>query len=764
MKKRLALLALSSLTMLYAFSPEYSKGLQLQDGTIIPEPIVTPAFEDDFSTPGAWEVANYENHAKMEYTTHKGMKGLMITNNMGKNGDTAWHLQAKTVTIPQGMDTYRLEINVEASFKFGRIWTSPGYGSFIEWFDKDGKLIFAKTFTFKSTPGTMRYNIQFGEIPANAVKARLTYGFDNPNIDVKEYIFLDHASLSFFNSKSAQRGKGSIISAILPLSEQNPRFSADVDIPNGCSVAFEYSTTKSTNDTPDLTAWTPFKPVNIGDTIVAPVDAKWIRWKVSMTSTPTAHPTLRSVTIGELIDTDWTQFTSDGTPRLVHVSKTPNPNRNDPIQFKVMCDLPVNHGKVKIDLDDKPAAATRNGNVYSIAAPAGGFAEGLHFVRCEAEATNGASIKEELWFWTGEPIPGPNATLRDDGMTLLNGKPYFPVGIYSISKRKFNNFNFDEAFRGLKEAGFNMAHTYTACADPEFFAAAEKYGIKLFSPFYKRQEKTRDMLLRCKSLIAWYVGDDTATHFTPQQLMLNHDNLAAIDPSRICTQADVAQCYEGFEKCTESFLPEIYPVMELGEETARNCVAKVVSDMEKCFNNIKSQNAGPRSIWPIIQYMEGWTVWKRYPTETEVRAMSWAAIACGAHGITWYTYAPGNEKNHGAIYTPETWRIMSTLARDISELHDVLAERAITLPQPVVIDGPAKNPLNRDAIVIIAKKHFDETWVFAVNTVMDPVTAKITIPGCKDVTWHRENRREFLNDNTFTQKFEPYGVRIYIAR
>ena len=232
----------------------------------------------------------------------------------------------------------------------------------------------------------------------------------------------------------------------------------------------------------------------------------------------------------------------------------------------------------------------------------------------------------------------------------------------------------------------------------------------------------------------------------------------------ITVETDGTRGYDGFENCTESFLPEIYPVRELGEETARNCVAKVVSDMEKCFNNIKAQNAGPRSIWPIIQYMEGWTAWKRYPTETEVRAMSWAAIACGAHGITWYTYAPGDEKNHGAIYTPETWRIMTTLSKDISELQDVLAERAIKLPQPVVIDGPAQNPLGRDAIVIIAKKHLDKTWVFAVNTVMDPVTAKITIPGCKDVTWRKENRRESLKDSTFTQKFEPYGVKIYIAQ
>ena len=42
-------------------------------------------------------------------------------------------------------------------------------------------------------------------------------------------------------------------------------------------------------------------------------------------------------------------------------------------------------------------------------------------------------------------------------------------------------------------------------------------------------------------------------------------------------------------------------------------------------------------------------------------------------------------------------------------------------------------------IVIIAKKHKEDTWVFAVNSVMDPVTANITIPGCKEIRWYKEN-------------------------
>ena len=59
----------------------------------------------------------------------------------------------------------------------------------------------------------------------------------------------------------------------------------------------------------------------------------------------------------------------------------------------------------------------------------------------------------------------PRATLRDDGITLIDGKPFFPIGAYAVSRREFNGNDLDRAFRDLKAAGFNFAHTYGGLED-----------------------------------------------------------------------------------------------------------------------------------------------------------------------------------------------------------------------------------------------------------------------------------------------------------
>ena len=43
----------------------------------------------------------------------------------------------------------------------------------------------------------------------------------------------------------------------------------------------------------------------------------------------------------------------------------------------------------------------------------------------------------------------PKATLRDDGMTLIDGEPFFPIGMYSVCRREFNGNNFESSSRSF---------------------------------------------------------------------------------------------------------------------------------------------------------------------------------------------------------------------------------------------------------------------------------------------------------------------------
>ena len=87
-------------------------------------------------------------------------------------------------------------------------------------------------------------------------------------------------------------------------------------------------------------------------------------------------------------------------------------------------------------------------------------------------------------------------------------------------------------------------------------------------------------------------------------------------------------------------MPEIYPIRnDTTNDTRRLCVARVRSDMRMAKRDIARYNDGkPRATWPILQAFQGWERWPWFPTSAELYAMTFAALAEGAQGVTWYTY------------------------------------------------------------------------------------------------------------------------------
>lgn len=351
-------------------------------------------------------------------------------------------------------------------------------------------------------------------------------------------------------------------------------------------------------------------------------------------------------------------------------------------------------------------------------------------------------------------------TLRDDGMTLIDGKPFFPIGIYAVCKREFNGMDFDRAFAGLKEAGFNFAHTYGNSYDPEFLAAAKRHGFRLWVESRMPDRKLLDIGRWNPSIIAWYLGDDTSGHQSPQELGDNNAAVKAVDPTRLTCQADpiasdrFVSNYAGYVRGTDVFMPEIYPVRnELGDETDKTCVAVTIRDMQRAAADVRNFGEANRAYgcWPILQYFKGWGGWKHFPTKEQLFATSWAAIIHGAHGITWYTYGGFTDEkrgkyNEGITSTPERWKNISELATKIRDLSPVLVERTPgEQPKVTIASGPAKDPLGANpSVTALLKRHDGKDYLFAVNASTEPVTADIALP-CGKVVRH---------------EFEPFGVLI----
>ena len=353
----------------------------------------------------------------------------------------------------------------------------------------------------------------------------------------------------------------------------------------------------------------------------------------------------------------------------------------------------------------------------------------------------------------------PKATLRDDGITLIDGEPFFPIGIYAVCRREFNGNSLDRAFADLKAAGFNFAHTYGNAYDPEFLAAARKYGFKLWVASRIPDRKLLDIGRYEPSILAWYLGDDTSSHQSPQEVMDSHATVKAVDPNRLTCQADPMHSknaisrYAAYVRATDVFMPEIYPVRGAdGDPTDTNCVAMTINDMERVRSDVRNFGDGrTHACWPILQWFSGWSGWRHFPTREQLRATSWAAIIHGAHGITWYTYGGFEDRkkgtrNEGITSTPERWQAISALATEIKRLSPVLLERTPReQPAVTVIEGPALDPLGeRPSVTCLLKRKGGKDFLFAVNAAAEPVTARFTLPG----------------GAVRTERFAPFGVLV----
>ena len=433
--------------------------------------------------------------------------------------------------------------------------------------------------------------------------------------------------------------------------------------------------------------------------------------------------------------------------------------------------------RVTVDGADVTAALDRAGDRVVFGKPATPWAKGLHKVVIRvADAVENLAESEKFFFVGPRPSGVPDCRLRKDGTALVNGRPFFPIGVYGVGRREFNAYDLDRACADLKAGGFNFVQSYSDHDNPAFFAAARKHGLMTWCEFHSPDGKFMDFQRGDASCLARYTGDDTAEYFSPSVMLDRHENAKALDPGRLTCQADpilnknsLRSRYRDYVKCTDVFMPEIYPVHDDDAKTASNCVARVIRDMDLARRDIaEAKDSAPHGLWPIIQYFQGWG-WQRFPTRAELFAMSFASIVHGANGITFYTYGgwiiPEQKVfNFGITTSAERWGNMTNLASRVASLAPALLSETGGRCDPKVTAGPAEDPLGQPSVTALWKRTADATWLIAVNAAPAKVRATFALPagtasGDAEVLW--ENRRVTVAGGSFGETFEPFAVHVY---
>ena len=726
--------------------------------------------EDAFLQRDFWTLNNYDNRLGIEVGgVRDGSRGLCLDGS-AKQCDTAWSATSGKIPLKGKGRRYRLGCTIDTTIsiklpnKDGENWRST-----IFWHGADGREL-SKTPVEYSVPKGQRTDVaMYGDIPAGAVSFSLRLGFDWPNIGPANRVVFSGLSFEELPDVPAFAPVAEFVSEV----HAGGRIDWRADVSRGCAVRFQWRGAPTLGELakkqfvgPDGTGATFF------DAPFA-ADAAAVQYRAQLVSSRKATPALHEVTVGGETDRDWTLMGDVNPPRARRLSPSPTRNAAETLRVEVRDATSAvmwDSLSVTVDGADSTAEFTRDGDVISLAAPSGGWAQGLHTAMVSVADFHGNKARSTKMFYIGDTPTTPKVSLRDDGIVLVDGKPFFPIGMYAVCKREFNGKDFDAAFRELKEAGFNLAHTYGNSYAPDFLAAARKYGMKLWVEARFPDSRLVDVGRHNPNIMAWYLGDDTSDHILPELEADYDEAVKAVDPTRITVQADPILSssggysrYADYVTATDGLMPEIYPVRNKeGDETDRTCVAVTIRDVKQFAEDVRLHGDGkPRTCWAILQYFKGWEGWKHFPTREQLFATTFAAVIHGAHGVTWYTYG-GFGANEGVTTTPERWKNICDLATRLSALSPVLVERTPPQPPvPTVLSGPKSDPLGGPSVTCLLKRHDDWNYLLAVNAAPEPVAAEFPAAGAESVSVFCESRTCAVKRGHFTDEFTPFAVHVY---
>jgi len=359
----------------------------------------------------------------------------------------------------------------------------------------------------------------------------------------------------------------------------------------------------------------------------------------------------------------------------------------------------------------------------------------------------------------------PGLYFRNDHIAVVDGKPWFPIGVTSFGPTG------PEA-EGIVRAGFNLLVTgrFTNGEPDQVraqLAKAEELGVYLIEwnnghvygvPSEERHKLFLDSATKIAGhhrFLGWMcdealwngvpladVRDGYLAARAAAPTLVFWQNQAprntVEDLARYCCWADVTGM-------------DIYPVEGASHSNLPNKTLSVVGDeTEKQHRTVN----GRKPVWAILQGF-GWGAWekdpalhKRAPTWAETRFMAYDAILHGAAGIIYW----------GASYEDQEsdiWQSLRRIAGELAQLSPVLVAQEHV---PVKADeGP---------VIATARRVEGKLWVIAVNESDAPTEARISgIEGAAQLERFAEEEAPVtVQDGAIRDAFEAWGVQVYRER
>ena len=323
-----------------------------------------------------------------------------------------------------------------------------------------------------------------------------------------------------------------------------------------------------------------------------------------------------------------------------------------------------------------------------------------------------------------------------DKCVLVDGEPFFPVGIYSTGI---------EDFPMLAEAGFNLVHTYgwegKAGHDwgKAWLDAAHDNGLKALIGLYRpevKQMQFEPTIVRIKqyrghpALLAWHTMDepswDKEGNVGKDYMPAAYDIIKQHDPNHpvtavVCHFADP----DLFTPSVDVMQADYYPVPPI---PAINFSGDGFRGIKMFVDKSRAASSATKPFWFVCQAFDFSLLketshdippeWKRFPTLRELRTMTYTAIAAGARGIVYWSLSRLRNSREGSEVTGEQhWERLKSVTLELKQLMPLL-----TADTPETIQ-------ERDRVVAMVKSDGTDTYIIVANYERKPTETMIAIPG-----------------------------------
>ncbi|NQT84317.1 hypothetical protein HQ563_14925 [bacterium] len=382
----------------------------------------------------------------------------------------------------------------------------------------------------------------------------------------------------------------------------------------------------------------------------------------------------------------------------------------------------------------------------------------LNIQKSEVGVTKGRPAAEEVL-----PPCRPESSEHisfDENLNLLvdrktfssrDGKPFFPIGIYSLPPEKFSE---------ARRAGFNAVLTKEV-------EAARRAGLRAIVPRSFRYSAKSDGDGGGLSeeevnrwIIARYLWDEPAqTNASPRDVFRAHKQEKTADPHH--PTAIVVYRPENFlayASASDILMTDPYPIphrpMSVVPESVRAAV-EAVGDLKPVWAVVQAFN------WMDASQEARRTGWARWPTYQEERCMAYLAVISGARGILFYRYCGKNRQE------PPNWGTLKRVASEMKDLSPILLSRTLALPVSLDVQAPSRpDGKHNNNIDLTVKSDGRRTFLIAANNW--PGKRRATFSFQKElkpfVGVPFEKRRIRTEYRSFSDTFAPYGVHVYELR